>query len=380
MWMMVERHEQELRTSSKLITDERLGEHLRNLTCQTVGERCNEIRVYAIRTPGFNAFMMPNGAMFVQSGLLLRVSDDAELGAVLGHEVSHYSRRHSLAELRRWRKTTSAFAVASALVGAASNVAIGSSSSLEGIHQVQNLSATAQAMIDAAGIVAMYQLFAYSREQERQADVDGIEWMHEHGMDTGGAERLWKKVVAEQAAGGQESGFSLLASHPAPEERLAYLAELSGTMRESPAPEQFMRQQIDPDQTIVNLINPYREDWLSDEYSVQSPAQFAAIVEEQIKFGVSRAWGQYMTAKSWITYARNKKGRVLSEALNKADSALSSGDADLENMPPEAYREWAKLKVKLGDMDAAKGYFQRYLDEAPEAWDASFIRRELEAM
>ena len=117
--MLVDKHEQYLRTSNRTVENEELHSALQELTCRTVGSLCQNLRVYAVRAPGFNAFMMPNGAMFVQSGLLLRVSDDAELAAVPGHEASHFTRRHSLHSMRRWHRTSSGFAIVGALASAA---------------------------------------------------------------------------------------------------------------------------------------------------------------------------------------------------------------------------------------------------------------------
>ena len=380
IWMMVDRHEQELRTSSKIINDQALSTYLKNLTCQTVGDECNGIRVYPIRSPGFNAFMMPNGGMFVQSGLLLRIADDAELAAVLGHEVSHYKRRHTVERLRRWRNTTSAVAIASAFVSAAGSVAVAASATPQAAQTAQGLSTTASLMVGAAGIFAMYQLVAYGRDQEREADIDGIHWMHAQGMDTGGAPRLWRKVVNEQTAGGKESGFSLLATHPAPAERLTYLSELSGTMRKTSVEPGNTNSAGTSENGILKLLTKYRNGWLTDELSVQHPHQFAAIAASQVEFGISPATSKYLTAKSWIALSRKVSGRELAMALNQATSAFAAADAEEDAMPPEAYREWGKVSARLGDVKAAESHFRRYLNEAPNAWDAQFIRRKLEGL
>src|SRR3546814_5968134 len=63
----------------------------------------SDMRVYLMRTPYFNASMAPNGMMTVWSGLLLRVNDEAQLAAILGHEMGHYMQRHTLARMRDMR-------------------------------------------------------------------------------------------------------------------------------------------------------------------------------------------------------------------------------------------------------------------------------------
>jgi len=377
LWMLVERHEQELRTSNRIIEDQNLHYYLHELTCRTVGDLCDGIRVYAIRAPGLNAFMMPNGAMFVQSGLLLRIEDDAELAAVLAHEVSHFQRRHSIESLRRWRKTSSTFAVLSTLVAAAGTVAAASSDAYEDAARAGTMTETGLLMLQAAGIIATFQLVAYDREQEKQADLDGIELMRKRNIDVTGAPRLWHKVIREQAAGGNQSGFSLLATHPTPGERLAYLNKI-GFSTNAP------KSMNVPSSAIAStgareIVDQYREQWLLDELAVQHPSQFAAIAVAQAQMGVDPALSLYLSAKSWIAHAnktrRSKRQRT--QALQEALSAFEAGDRLEGGMQAEAYRDWGKVDAELDNPKSAKEKFERYLRRAPNAWDAEFIRRQI---
>src|SRR6185436_15359250 len=73
---------------------------LKRIACRLAGDHCPDMRVYLVRTPVFNASMAPNGMMQVWSGLLLRTSNEAQLAAVLGHEIGHYMARHTLERLR----------------------------------------------------------------------------------------------------------------------------------------------------------------------------------------------------------------------------------------------------------------------------------------
>ena len=379
LWMLVEKHEQKLRTSNRMIDDPVLTGHLKDLTCRTVGSACEGIRVYAIRAPGFNAFMMPNGSMFVQSGLLLRIEDDAELSAVLAHEVSHFERRHSIESLRRWRKTSSGLTVLSALIVAAGTVAAASSDSYEDAANAVEISNVAALMVEAAGIIAVFQLAAYDRDQEEQADLDSIEWMRQHNIDVTGAPRLWQKVIREQAAGGNHSGFSLLATHPAPEQRLMYLTKQSDSIRSAGKEARHGGSALYAGDRTKSLIDAYRQDWILDELAVQHPSQFSAIASTQAQMGLDPAFALYLTAKSWVAHTKKPRTRKRQRtyALQEADMALTAGDLIEGGMQAEAYREWGKISVELEDPAAAKERFQAYLEKAPDAWDAEFIRREI---
>ena len=96
LWAMMDREETRLRRSPFRMRDEALARYLQEVVCRLGGDHCPDMRVYAVRTPYFNASMAPNGMMQVWSGLLLRMDNEAQLAAVLGHEIGHFLQRHSV--------------------------------------------------------------------------------------------------------------------------------------------------------------------------------------------------------------------------------------------------------------------------------------------
>ena len=89
-----------LRRSPFNLRDPKLRSYVQDIACRLGAGHCPDIRVHLVRTPYFNASMAPNGMMQVWSGLLLRVDNEAQLAAVLGHEIGHYLARHSVERLR----------------------------------------------------------------------------------------------------------------------------------------------------------------------------------------------------------------------------------------------------------------------------------------
>ena len=107
LWYEMAEQERLLRQSHFLVDDPALNAYVRGVLCRTVGaERCAATRLYLVRTPFFNASMAPNGAMIVNTGLLLRMRDEAQLAAVLGHEYTQFDQQHSLRLFRNMRTKT----------------------------------------------------------------------------------------------------------------------------------------------------------------------------------------------------------------------------------------------------------------------------------
>ncbi|RYY77545.1 MAG: hypothetical protein EOO24_44915 [Comamonadaceae bacterium] len=103
LWGLMDREEQRLRRSPLTIRDARLQAYLQRLVARLAPAHSADIRVHAVRMPVFNAMMAPNGMMMVWSGLLLRAENEAQLAAIVGHELGHYLERHSVEQLRAAR-------------------------------------------------------------------------------------------------------------------------------------------------------------------------------------------------------------------------------------------------------------------------------------
>ena len=99
--------EENLKTSGRIENDPGLNAYVRQIICNLVPDQCSDIRLYIVQTPHFNASMAPNGFMQIWTGLMLRAQNEAQLAYVLGHEIGHYQKRHSLKQWRSVRDTSS---------------------------------------------------------------------------------------------------------------------------------------------------------------------------------------------------------------------------------------------------------------------------------
>lgn len=153
--------------------------------------------VNTLTTPEMNAYAMPGGKIMVYSGLVEKLQlNDAEIAAVLGHEISHALREHTRERVSR------AYEQKVALLGLA--VVTGFD----------------PATLDLADSVAAvtFQL-PHSREQEAEADVMGLELMARAGYDPHQAVTLWKKMMAAEKSAPPQ----FLSTHPPSANRIAEL-------------------------------------------------------------------------------------------------------------------------------------------------------------
>lgn len=144
-----------------------------------------------------NAFALPGGYIVINRGLLVGLSSEAEMAAVLGHETGHVTAKHSLAGYQR--------AIASNVLIA--GVVLGTG----GRAGVQELSGVTASLIENG----------FSRDQEREADWLGIDYMVKAGYNPEGAVRL-QEYFFTQLEGGKNPMWAegLFRTHPFSKERL----------------------------------------------------------------------------------------------------------------------------------------------------------------
>ena len=147
-----------------------------------------------------NAYAFPGGSIACTRGILLDLENEAELGALLGHELGHVNARHTAASLSK-AKVASAAAGGLAIV---TSVAVGSSvGSLAG--QLGQLGAGAL-------------LASYSRDNERQADHLGMEYMTRTGYGPQGMVGLMDMLNSMNQHKASSTEL-LFATHPMSSER-----------------------------------------------------------------------------------------------------------------------------------------------------------------
>lgn len=151
-----------------------------------------------------NAFALPGGQVFVTTGLLRRLSNEAELAAVLGHEVGHVVGRHGAEHLAKAQLTQ----------GLAAAYVVGADDPNDPYDTQRN------AMVAAA--VGQLVNLRYSRADELESDALGVRFAAESGYDPKGMVELLEVLQAASGGGRIPEFFS---THPNPENRIAKIQQ-----------------------------------------------------------------------------------------------------------------------------------------------------------
>jgi predicted Zn-dependent protease len=330
LWALLERHETRVRRSPLRLRDAALESWLGGIAARLAGDHAADLRVYPLRVPHFNASMAPNGMMQLWSGLLLRVENEAQLAAVLGHEIGHYLQRHSLQRLRDARSRT-AFGHLFGLFGLAG--AVGQVATLAGAY-------------------------AFSREQEREADRIGLQLMRDAGWDPGEAATVWTHLIEEMAVAqaGQAAPNPLLATHPAPPERRRALARWAGSTTGELG-----------EARLQAVLAPLRGMLLDDELRRGRPDETLALTNRLLLRAPHDALLLHARGE-----AHRQRGRAddAERALEDFLAALGIGGE-----PAQTHRSLGLLLQARGEAGPARAALARYLELAPDAPDAAMVAR-----
>jgi metalloendopeptidase OMA1, mitochondrial len=162
-----------------------------------------EFAVFIDPTP--NAFAIPGGKVIINSGLLALVDSDAELAAIVAHEIGHVIARH--------RSEQQSQSIVAALGGSVLDVALGSA----GAPAVSRYLLTGAYRAGAQVGV----LLPYARTRESEADRLGLIYMARAGYNPNAAVSIWRKLATYSRGRGGDMIPPILRTHPVDEQRIA---------------------------------------------------------------------------------------------------------------------------------------------------------------
>jgi beta-barrel assembly-enhancing protease len=148
-----------------------------------------------------NAFALPGGQIFITAALFDRLKSEGQLAGVLGHEIGHVVERHSAERLSQSQ-------LLSGLVGAV------------GVGAYDPNHPTSQNVAIAAAAASQMISLKYGRNDELEADHDGVKFMAMAGFDPRSMVKVME-ILKEASGGGHQPEF--FSTHPDPGNRIEHI-------------------------------------------------------------------------------------------------------------------------------------------------------------
>jgi len=187
------------------VTDPRVTEYVRQVgnRLAAVADRPLPYEFVVLNSGELNAWALPGGKIAINRGLLVELKNEAELAAVLGHEIVHAAARHGAQQMEKGQLMQIGAAVAS--IGAA----------------VYGGSELGQVVGQGAAVGAQLLQAKYGRDDELESDHYGMKYMKLAGYDLQAAVSLQELFVRKFSAGTEQDWMTgLFASHPPSQERV----------------------------------------------------------------------------------------------------------------------------------------------------------------
>ena len=197
---------QQVESSSKMVTDPKVTEYINRIGQNLVRNSDSKVpfTIKIIDSDEVNAFALPGGFFYVNSGLILAADNEAELAGVMAHEIAHVTQKH-LARMiagQKYSMLTSLASMAVAILASRANPQAG------------------QAILVASQAGQIQKQLNFTREHEKEADRIGLGILTGAGLDPRGMADFFERM--QRATRFLENGApSYLRTHPVTFERIA---------------------------------------------------------------------------------------------------------------------------------------------------------------
>ncbi|TBV80307.1 MAG: tetratricopeptide repeat protein [Desulfobulbaceae bacterium] len=294
-----------------------------------------------------NAYAFPGGTIAVTRGIMLEMNDEAELAALLGHEIGHVTARH--AAQRMTRGLIAQLAVVGATLGVTAT------------EDRQGLAPLVQTL---GGISAGVLLAHHSRDDEREADALGMKYADRAGQNPAGMTDL-HQILVDQSRRNPNALELMFATHPMSGERLA---TAQGKMANLYRSRQHLPHNVEryQDQTAtLRLLKPSVEEQRLGEKAM-ARERFAR-AEPHLKRALTLTPGDY-TALILMSRCQFGLGRK-QEAAEFADQARLVFPGE-----PQALHVAGIARLGTGDHEVAYQHFMEYEKLLPGNPNTTFLK------
>jgi predicted Zn-dependent protease len=378
LWSDAEKEEEKLAKLGKTYDDPLLEDYLSGVAAKLVPDEAQQAgapapRVAVFRDPTLNAFAMPNGKVYIHTGLLSRVENEAQLSMILGHELTHVTNRHALMFNRDAQNKQiwfTALAIAASL-GVA--VAAGTQAGKDNYVSAEVLRTTSNIFLGLGLQLAFIaSVNGFGRDLEREADREGMERMVKAGYDPAEAPRVFQLLKDDHGDGSKLENF-FFGNHPRLDERIANTQDL-------------LKTKYAATETVGGVRN-------TDEFAMRTRTvvrENAALDIRAGRFGLAKAqldrvlplapkdptthlyYGDLYRLQAQRAKNPADKPGLVARALQAYDRA-----AALDPTYPDPFRQMGFLHYQSKQTEKSKEAFRKYLALKPDAPDARRIKEYL---
>jgi predicted Zn-dependent protease len=331
LWYDSKQFDEQLANVGALYPDAGLQLYLQDIVDRLFPEFDGAMRIHPFNSAEPNAFVLPNGSIYFDIGLLARLDNEAQLAAIIGHEGSHFVERHSLMSVRTAKRHMNAAMVFQAATG---------------------VPVVGQAL-------AYSSMMGYSRDLEREADELGFRRMAAAGYDISEAARPFERLAREAEALDYDTPV-FFSSHPQMEERVASFRGLeAGHDGGGVVAEDLYRARTEPaarDAIVANLER-------------RRPKVVIFLLEQERLLDRYPPDYRYYLGEAYRLRAEPGDG-------SRAETEYSTVVETCPEFAPP-YRALGKIRMQQGRGDEACDLFERYLDLAPDARDRAYVEHYL---
>lgn len=348
----------------------------------------------ALRDPQPNAFALPNGSIYVTTGLMTLIDNESQLAAILAHELTHVMRRHTYVHNRSNRKKFLTMNVMAAVGAYAPGGIVG---------------AVITVVTTVAPFIMIATIYGYSRDLEREADLKGIDMMI--SAEYAPEEMINVMKLLDKDFEGENIRL-FYNDHPALDERIKYLSSYLGARADTVTHQMELNREraayfknVEPVmrhnlQLAINAgrgrsaiylaqrlvdFHPDSENlyWLAESYRTLGP-RAPQLTEKQLTNSAKKDAAK----KSLKRTAEEEERELLAtpagkenwEKHQKMAEELYQRALSAENPAPVAHRGLGMLYEKLGRGNDAAAEYEKYLELSPAANDRQRIQRRIEVL
>lgn len=348
LWKWAVKEQKFLDKSGYIYEDPFLSAYVNEVAWKIIPEECKEkglsFQVKIIKNPLLNAFAFPNGFIYIHTGILAKMENEAQLATLLGHEMTHVINRHAVQEFKNLKGKASLLVtvrVAALSLGVCGSI----------VNKLGRL-----------GVMAS--ITGYSRELEREADQIGFNLIVKAGYDPKESLKLFehlKREVEEQKI--KEPFF--FGTHPRLKERIESYNHLIKTCHVKDKCEKGTERFIEK---ILPLILDNGMLDLSMGRFSSAQKSFEKVLNKE----PHNAIAHYYLAE--VYRQRCEEGDI--ERAEKEYLLATQFDPHY----PASYKGLGLIYYKQGEKEQAIKHFERYLFLAPQTKDSGYIKQYLQSL